>query len=161
AWLETLMEQLASAAALAEVDRRPATLRAASAPGPGIARNRRAHLSPDPVVDDTLGVLLFEREGAAPVVVMNYACHPVTVHVQPLVSADFPGVAAGLVEREFGCAACLFLQGAAGDINPLRNTSDFADVRRYGLALGGAALVALAQLSGPEAEGSWQSAVSS
>src|SRR5207247_655196 len=58
-------------------------------------------------------------------------------------------VACGIVEREFGCALCLFLQGAAGDINPLRNTSNFDDVRRYGLALGGAALAALAHLSAP------------
>lgn len=148
-WLETLIEQLASAAALAERDRRPATLRAATVPGPGIARNRRSHLSPDAVVDDTLAVLLFERDDAPPVTLLNTACHPVTVQVQPLASADFPGVATGLVERELG-GVCLFLQGAAGDINPLRNTSDFADVHRYGLALGGTALAALARLSAQE-----------
>jgi hypothetical protein len=78
--------------------------------------------------------------------------HPVTVQVQPLVSADFPGAACALVERWTGAAACLFLQGACGDINPVRNTTGFEDVERYGTALAGETLKVLALLSAAPGE---------
>ena len=71
---------------------------------------------------------------------MGFTCHPTTVQVQPLVSADYPGVACALVERELGAEACLFLQGACGNVGPVRATTDFRDVDVYGRALGGEAL---------------------
>jgi hypothetical protein len=78
----------------------------------------------------------------------NFACHPVTVQVQPLVSADFPGPAMAFVERNLPhCQNSLFLQGACGNINPIRNTTDFADVARYGLMLGGEVVKVAADLS--------------
>src|SRR5207244_2570089 len=68
------------------------------------------------VTDRELVVLLLERPDGRPAIVLtHFACHPVTVQVQPLVSADFPGVLTSLVERAApGCEQCLFLQGAAG-----------------------------------------------
>jgi hypothetical protein len=50
------------------------------------------------------------------------------------------------VERELGVDTCLFLQGACGNVNPVRDTTDFADVARYGRSLGGEALRMLALL---------------
>ncbi|MBI5010134.1 MAG: hypothetical protein HZB98_10925, partial [Bacteroidia bacterium] len=52
------------------------------------------------------------------------ACHPVfstagTLHYT--ISANYPGVARQLVERRTGTSNSLFLQGTAGDINPLDN----------------------------------------
>ena len=60
------------------------------------------------------------------------------------------------LERELGPGAtCLFLQGAAGDINPVRGDSrDWRDVETYGLIVAGAALQAIgaARLQEPNAE---------
>jgi hypothetical protein len=84
-------------------------------------------------------------------VLTNFACHPITVQVQPLVSADFPGPAMQLVENSVpGCLNSLFLQGACADINPIRDTTDFADVERYGLMLGGEVIKLTMQLSAPD-----------
>lgn len=91
--------------------------------------------------------------GALParsVVLVNFACHPTTVQVQPLVSADFPGAATTLVENAgVGCGLCLFLQGACGDIRATR-TVDFDDVRRQGQLLAGEIIKQLALLNVPE-----------
>lgn len=165
-WLEVLMDQLASVATLAFAQRQPSRLKAGCGQVLGLARNRRV-LGPDGLVvagpeltpdltnttpgplDSSVGVLLIEAfNGTATTVLANFACHPVTVQVQPLVSADFPGVAMAVVERILPhCGNSLFLQGACGDINPIRNTTDFADVERYGLMLGGEIVKVAAQLS--------------
>lgn len=160
-WLEGLRDQLVAAAVAAWSGRDVVTLHGAVGLAPGIAWNRRIlttdgrlcilanRPADDEVVkeprDDRVPVLLFRgptRRGA----VIGFTCHPTTVQVQPLVSADYPGVACGLVERELDLEACLFLQGACGDVGPVRRTSNFADVALYGRALGGEATRALALL---------------
>ena len=70
---------------------------------------------------------------------MNFTCHPTTVQVNPLVSADYPGVAAATVEEDSeGCRECLFIQGTCGDINPIGGSAvpDFEAVESNGAALG-------------------------
>lgn len=166
AWLEVLLDQLASAATLAFTRRQPSRLKAGCGQVVGLARNRRVlgadgrviagpehtpdltNATPGPL-DPSVGVLLIEAlDGSSTTVLANFACHPVTVQVQPLISADFPGVAMSVVERILPrCQNSLFLQGACGDINPIRNTTDFADVERYGLMLGGEVVKIAAQLS--------------
>lgn len=167
-WLEVLMDQLASAASMAFTQRRPSRLKVGIGQVQGLSRNRRviglhgriatsANLTGDPAllssgpIDPQVGVLYGETlEGDVSFVLANFACHPVTVQVQPLVSADFPGVATALVEKSVsGCTNCLFLQGACGDINPIGNTSDFADVERYGLMLGGEIIKLIGQMRAP------------
>jgi neutral ceramidase len=72
-------------------------------------------------VDTTVGVLRIDRRDGSPLAVLvNYACHPVVLGSDNRqYSADFVGPLAGTVEGAFGGKAlCLFLQGAAGDINP-------------------------------------------
>jgi hypothetical protein len=96
--------------------------------------------------DDRVPVLLASGEGWRGAVI-GFTCHPVIVQTQPLVSADFPGVACRIVERELGALSCLFLQGAAGDVNPIRGTTDFRDVAATGGVLGGEALRLLSLLS--------------
>jgi neutral ceramidase len=169
AWLETLLYQLASAVVLADRARGPARLKRGSLPVEGVAHCRRivgrdgrlvhtwqrpmeSEIASRDAADPELVLLLFERpEGQPAIVLTHFACHPVTVQVQPFVSADFPGVLAALVERSApGCEQCLFLQGAAGDINPLRDTTGFADVARYGLTLAGATLQLLGRMAAPE-----------
>jgi hypothetical protein len=167
-WLDVLMDQLTSAAAMAFAQRQPMRLKVGMGQLHGVSRNRRVigkdgrvlggpevssqveEARPGPV-DPQVGVLYFESiSNDYCFVISNFACHPVTVQVQPLVSADFPGPAMRLVEQMLPqCANSLFLQGACGDINPIRNTTDFADVARYGLMLGSEVVKVAAQLSAP------------
>jgi hypothetical protein len=99
-------------------------------------------------------LLLTDPESGGHIVVAHYACHPVTVQVQPLVSADFPGVALDLVRRNLpGCEGAMFLQGCDGDVNPPQVTTRSADVTRYGLILGGGILQAVGDLLDTAREG--------
>jgi len=162
-WLEVIMDQLASAASIAFSRCQPSRLKAGSGEVEGLSRNRRM-LGPDGriatspqgavpsgPIDPQVGVLLVESpEGEARAVLTNFACHPVTVQVNPLVSADYPGIAMTTVEKMLpGCASSLFLQGACGNLNPIRNTTDFADVERYGLMLAGEVVKVAARCSAP------------
>jgi hypothetical protein len=101
-----------------------------------------AHLAPDSPPAGRLrdGPPGWVRRGTTPLaVVVNYACHPVSLGGQMrLVSADFPGVARGVVERLVGGTA-LFLQGACGNINPSLMGPDWEHPRRLGHTLGAAA----------------------
>jgi hypothetical protein len=165
-WVEHLIDRLVSAVEVAWACREPSELLGATGLAPGIAWSRRIVTTdgrltslrdrpPDAQVlkelhDDRVPVLLVRgqtRSGA----VLGFTCHPVTVQVQPLVSADYPGVACALVERELGMEACLFLQGACGHIDPVRGTTDFGDVDLYGRSLGAEALRLLALLQAPDA----------
>jgi hypothetical protein len=151
AWIGRLAAQLAAAVVLAWQDRQPARLRHASVALEGMSVNRRDPAGPR---DTELAVVAAERDGVGPVCLVNFACHPVTMQVQPLVSADFPGAAMGRLERELGPGAtCLFLQGAAGDTNPvLGDSREWQDVEAYGLMVAGAALqgVGAARLTEPD-----------
>jgi neutral ceramidase len=75
-------------------------------------------------------------DGSPLAVLLNTACHGVSLGSECTeVSADFPGVARELIERETG-ATCMFLQGAAGNINPTLMGWDWTYARRLGLTLG-------------------------
>jgi hypothetical protein len=72
-------------------------------------------------VDPEVGIIKVEdMEGRARGVIMNYACHADVVCQNYAVSADYPGVACRKVEEAFGTnLVCLFVQGAAGNIESL------------------------------------------
>ncbi|MEM1610245.1 MAG: hypothetical protein QXQ57_01195 [Sulfolobales archaeon] len=70
----------------------------------------------DGLVDDELGVLSFESDENR-VMVVNYACHPVT-NVGLGISADYPGVVIDTLRRR-GFEA-IFLTGGCGDVDPLK-----------------------------------------
>jgi len=139
-WADGWCTGLAGAIRLAWEDRRPADLCVGQAQTEGLGVNRRAHLrsgNEEHPVDTGVTVLRFCRPDGGDLVLANAACHAVTVQVQPLVSADFPGVACQRVDAALGGAHCIFLQGAAGDLNPVRGcTRDWADVNAYGRLLG-------------------------
>ncbi len=159
-WLEVLMDQLASAVEMASANPMPAQLKLGTGQIRTIGLNRRV---PDlsigdqiaqGLMDPQVGVLLCEGlENNESFIVINFACHPTVVQVQPLVSADYPGAAVDLVQQTVeGCQNCLFLQGAAGNIGPLLGTTyDFADVRRYGMILAGEVLRITGALQAPDA----------
>jgi hypothetical protein len=71
-------------------------------------------------IDPELGVIRIDRENGQPLAcLVNYACHATAVGAHYLDwSADFPGYLAKMVEDAIPGCACLFLQGAEGDIHP-------------------------------------------
>jgi hypothetical protein len=71
--------------------------------------------------DPEIGVLRVEdRDGEVIAATFIYSCHPICVGAANReFTADFPGYAAAVVERSIGPGAvALFLNGAAGNINP-------------------------------------------
>lgn len=72
-------------------------------------------------VDPEVGVIKVEdTQGQPRAIIMNYACHADVVCGNYAVSADYPGVACRKVEEAFGPnLTCLFVQGAAGNIESL------------------------------------------
>ena len=71
---------------------------------------------------------------------MNYACHATVLeHDNMLYSADFPGVAAALIEHAVGGKG-IYMQGTCGDINPAWMRHDFEEIRRVGGIVGAAAV---------------------
>lgn len=102
----------------------------------GVGLNRNDPAAP---IDDALEVLVFAREDGKKVVFYNYACHPTVMGPQNLlVSADYPGKAAAMLEGEDGIACALFLNGACGDVSTrfTRRESSFAEADRIGGLLG-------------------------
>ena len=133
-WLEALMEQIASSVMLAHENRFKADLKVGRGDVKGVSKNRRG----GECLDTEVITVLFES-AERNVLMVNFACHPVIVQVQDLVSADYVGVLEGTVEKTLeGVEGCLFLQGACGDINPVMgNTRNFRDVYFVGMALAG------------------------
>ena len=81
---------------------------------------------------------------------MNYTAHPVVAMLLPQVCADYPGAASTLVEQQLPGAVCLFTNGAAGNINSVKVSTNFDDVALLGRKLGAAALDKIAALrTGP------------
>lgn len=157
-WIERHLEQLAATVTDAWRLRAPARIRASEGRLEGIARYRRIRLKngresrrgplprPEDVavpweLDEQLSVLGVERADGAPLaVLMNFTAHPIITSPLPQVSADFPGVACSMIEREMPGAVCLFLQGAAGNVNPLCIGGVDEDLQRIGGRLGRSAL---------------------
>ena len=169
AYREALPHHVAGIVAMADSARRPVTLAA----GRGSVRvgiNRRERRPdgrivlgqhPDGPLDSEVQVWRFDAADGEPIepgaplgwvrrssppvaVLVNYACHPVSLGGQMRhISADFPGVARAEVERLVGGTA-LYVQGACGNINPSLMGPNWEHPHRLGTALAGeAAKVAL------------------
>jgi hypothetical protein len=109
----------------------------------GINRDRTA--------DDTVLVgRVSDESGRVRGVVVNYACHPVSLGgTNKLISPDFVGPMRETVEREAG-GICLFLQGASGDLTPRRSYEAITDAaEQNGRELGFAALATLSGMLPP------------
>ena len=96
-------------------------------------------------VDPTVTVMrINEESGAVRLVLVSYACHPVVLGPRnSKISAGFPGVFRNMIEEKLGGSAkCVFIQGGAGDINPLilprakDPKEDFAFMKTMGTLLG-------------------------
>ena len=97
--------------------------------GGGEADMRRAYPLPADAevagvgpIDSQVGILRVDRLDGRPLAVLySFACHPIMNPPARGSSADFPGVAAQVVEEALGegCLA-VFVQGCGGDVNPIR-----------------------------------------
>jgi neutral ceramidase len=76
--------------------------------------------NPAGVMDPTVGVVRVDELSGKPLAVLfSYGCHTVTMGPKCLYfSPDFPGPAREVIEAATGAKA-MFLQAAAGDINPV------------------------------------------
>jgi hypothetical protein len=112
-------------------------------------RDRR----PTSPVDPTVGILRVEDLSGKPrALAVHYACHPVALMTAGVVSRDYPGAMVDYVEEQLGgdCMA-MFLQGAAGDLDPydlhgLRGENRFNIARQAGISLGKGAMRVAAAL---------------
>lgn len=96
--------------------------------------------NPEGPIDEQVSVIRIDTLDDQPLAVLvNYACHSVVLgNGSNVISRDWPGIMYDTVEKITG-AKCLFLQGAAGDINPLPGLpSDSLDVMKaLGEKIGG------------------------
>ncbi|MBQ6959660.1 MAG: hypothetical protein IJP78_01645 [Clostridia bacterium] len=83
-------------------------------------------------VDDQTRFFRIDRQDAAPMALASYACHAVCQGNIRGISADYPGqVCARLEERGF---RTLYLNGACGDIDPIRCAKEERPARLTGFA---------------------------
>ena len=125
-WTAALVDRALAAAALARGRIRPARLRLHRGAS-HIGINRREQRpggevvlgqNPDGPIDRELLVVAVDGGDGRPVArLVNFACHGVVMDdVNYRVSGDWPGFAAGLLERRLECPF-LFLNGGAGNVN--------------------------------------------
>lgn len=128
-------------------DLRPvsATRRFAGGFPEGFAFNRTGGTDRD---TDVRGVQI-ELGGARPILVLSYACHPVTLGVNREYSADYPAY----LLREFNAygVRALYLNGCCGDIDPVSNAYRWGSgtcdtLRIYGRDLAAAARRAMEKM---------------
>lgn len=88
----------------------------------GIGRNRRLRGS-DIIYDNSLDVVkIVSQENKQESVLFLAGCHPVvsdSIANHFVVSANFPGYARSIIESTGSIQTSMFLQGCAGDINPI------------------------------------------
>jgi hypothetical protein len=105
-------------------------------------------------VDPRVGVVSLQDESGAVVAVLaHYACHAVVLgSANRQITADYPGYTAAYLERRFPGSVALFLQGAAGDLDPYTCVqSDFVPARTQGEVLGREVERVVRAVIGPDA----------
>ena len=97
-------------------------------------------LSRDGPTDDSVNLLVARdvHNGQVIAMMVNATCHPVNEMCIPRVSADFPGILAGALEDSNPGCVPLFLNGAAGNINPTTVSAGPEASSRHGVALAAA-----------------------
>jgi neutral ceramidase len=100
-----------------------------------------------PLDPDVTLLRVEDTNGATRALLVHYACHAVVLGPTSCKwSADYPGVMQSKVEAAIPGAQCMFVQGGAGDINPLfearsgKEDEDFATTQKMGELLAGEVL---------------------
>ena len=155
-YAHTLQHKLCDVARMALEDLKPARMGWAIGNAPNIAFVRRFRMKDGSVrtnpgvnnpnilhpigdIDERVTVLRFDREGAETLVLANFGNHPDVVGGCKL-SADWPGLMCGCVEKYLDGTRCIFFNGAQGDLNHVNvfptggylngTFNDFDDVSR-------------------------------
>jgi len=101
-------------------------------------------------IDPQIGLLRLDRGDGKPLAVLyNFACHPIMNPPSKGSSADYPGFASKVIEESLGDGAmAFFVQGCAGDINPVRykEVSRPAEAEPLGTMLGASVLSAVRKI---------------
>ncbi len=79
-------------------------------------------------LDYAVGVLVFDSPNGDPIATLvNFTCHPMVLGPDNLeFSADYPGAMMAMVDERVG-GQTMFIQGAAGDINPFWHETPIAE----------------------------------
>lgn len=100
-----------------------------------------------PVDPEVVLLRVEDLEGRSKALLVHYAVHAVVLGPTSCkYSADYPGVVQSAVERELNGTQVMFVQGGAGDVNPLfqgrsgREADDFAVMEKMGQLLAGEVL---------------------
>ena len=105
-------------------------------------------------VDPEIGILRLDRQdGRTLAVVYNFACHPIQGVPSGGTTADLAGFASAAIEDCLGEGAiALFLQGCAGDINPVlyKDVANPRDAEPLGNMLGLSTIKALKRIQSRE-----------
>lgn len=101
-------------------------------------------------VDPEIGLLRLDKKNGQPLaVVYNFACHPIQGVPSRGNTADISGFASKVIEENLGDGTlALFLQGCAGDVNPVqyKDVHNPRDAEPLGNLLGLSALRALKKI---------------
>ena len=159
-YMAVLEESLVGLTAMAHSRLEPARIGAGEGRA-DIGMNRRERLAdgrviigenPEGAVDRSLSVIRVDRLTGTPLAtILSIGCHTVVLGPKTrALSPDFIGPAREIIESAIG-APSLFLQGAAGNINPLcgiggGGADQFADAARLGTILAGETLKVWARL---------------
>ncbi|MBA3483631.1 MAG: hypothetical protein H0T51_17625, partial [Pirellulales bacterium] len=152
-WMERVVSQIGQAIAEACSALQPCEFAYGSARAPGLGIHRRfkttrgimmSHpeppadvlLSRDGAVDDSVNVATFrDGHGRLIALLVNATCHPVYEMCTPSVSPDYPGELTSMLDESYQGAVSLFLNGAAGNVNPSSVSSGPAESLRHAAAL--------------------------
>lgn len=152
-YAESVAQGIVTSIRAARQAARPVSLRAGTAGVTSISQNRRDPAGP--VEEQAIVLTATTADAVRPsVTLVNYACHSTVLeHDNMEYSPDFPGAMVRFLERELGGTA-IYLQGAAGNINPVWMRHDFAEVERVGGILGAAATRTAHEMA-PAGSGQW------
>jgi neutral ceramidase len=176
-WITQLEQAIGAALRDAAAALRPCRLLTGVRSAPGLAIHRRIKTtrgvmlsSPEPPpeivvsregpMDDRVYIAAFvDLQGGPLATLINATCHPVHEMCIPLISPDYPGEMSLELERRHPGMVALFLNGAAGNINPPTVSGGALEARRHGWKLAELVEGAFRELQ-PVAEGSlelsWQ-----
>lgn len=151
--VERLREAFVQCVEAAVDDLGPATIRVGRGTNEATAVNRRAEDGP---IDPELLAMLVTHDDGAKTALVNYACHPACLSANTaVVSADYLAAMYRRIDDEFDEVTTMFVNGAAGDINPRDVENRYDDESAYtdeiGTELADTALEALADARSSEA----------
>ncbi len=97
--------------------------------------------------DNHVRGVYIRRDGASPIALVSYGCHPVTLGPKDKFSPDYPGEVCACLEEQ-GIEA-VFFTGLCGDVDPVNNLKAWGSgtkeiIREYGERIAGAFNGALA-----------------